>query len=503
MSSKKTIDISKSLELWPRQYEAFHTKATELLFGGATEGGKSHFVRVALVSWCLHVPNLQCVLIRKKYDDIIKNHYEGRTGFKKMLAPLCEAGVVEVTQKHIRFKNGSLIYYQHCQDERQFDSAQGVEKHVIVIDEATQISERLIRFFRGWARIPIEMKALLPEEARDFFPRIIYTANPIGVSVPFFRRHFVKARPAFAIEKIEGFLRQYIPSRSTDNKSVDEEAHKGRLAGIGDAALARALDLGDWDAPTGDFYPEWDEDRHVVPDFIPPKDWFKFRTFDWGSAEPFVVYWWCVSDGTPVKTARGEKWFPSGSLIAYREWYGCDPEDPAKGVRMRNNDIAQGILNKTHEATSSAITITDNLPFQDRGFSSGANNKKYTVADVFKDEGCPLMLGNTARVHGWAQCRDRLIGIEGIPLIYFTESCKYAREYLPAIPRHPTKPEDAAEHGEATHAPDAIRLACTARPLTVKVKPPIAESSGKDVVSIESVIKKRLLPTTMKKRITR
>lgn len=466
--------LELNLELWPRQLEAFETEATELLFGGATEGGKSHFVRVALIAWCLAIPGLQCVLIRKKYDDILKNHVEGRTGFKALLAPLIEAGQVEITKSEIRFpvdeetKAQSIIAFQHCQDERQFDSAQGVEKHVLVIDEATQISERLIRFFRTWVRMPLEMKESLPDDFKGKFPRIVYTANPIGVSVPFFKRKFVELCPNEIIKEIEGFKRQYLLSRYTDNPSVDKAAHIGRLEGIGDEALAKALDEGNWNAITGEFFPEWDEDRHVVTDFTPPLHWNRLRGFDWGVAEPFAVYWVAVSDGEVFKDSDGNtRWFPRGALIFYNEWYGCDPEHPEKGIRMRNEDIAEGILSRSELSFKGVPTLTDSKPFQDNGGE--------TIAMTFQKNGCPLTLADTSRVPGWSQLRSRLIGIKTgeygedgkpkrIPMIYFCECCKYARDYIPALPRHKSegKKEDAAEHGESTHSPDAIRYPCMA-----------------------------------------
>jgi len=495
-------DIRMQLDLWPRQRLAVKSEANEILFGGATEGGKSHLVRVLLIALCTSVPELQCVLIRKKYDDIIKNHVEGPTGFRVLLSDLVTKKLAKITRDGIRFLwNNALISFQHCQDERQFNSAQGVEKHVLVIDEATQISERLIRFFRGWVRMPEAFKEKVPKVWRFKLPLILYTANPIGVSVSYFKRHFVKARPEFAIEKVHGFRRQYIPSKAKDNKAIDMEAHEGRLAGFDDPAMRKALRDGDWDAPVGDFFPEYDEDRHVIPDMEPPAHWFRYRSFDWGTAEPFAVYWLAVSDGesfidtyvdTDGATKQRKRWYPRGALIVYREWYGCAPDRPAEGLRMRNEDMAYGILARSlHPSEKNLSTVTDSLPFQDRG--------GVTIAETFRNCGVPLTLGDTSRPPGWSQLRSRLIGkkIDSndtalTPMIFITESCRYLRDYLPALPRHHLehKREDAAEHGEATHAPDAIRLACMARVFAKDADPPPFETKNiKAEMTVEQALK--------------
>lgn len=467
-------------KLWPKQGVAYQTDATELLFGGATRGGKSHFARVALISWCLEISQLQCTLIRKKRQDILDNHVYGPNGFKDLLGPYVERKLASVTQDEVKFANGSRIVFKHCQDERQFDSAQGIPSNVLFLDEVTQISERLIKTFRAWCTMTEEAKAKLPPHLKGRFPRIIYTANPIGVSVGYFRRHFVKARPVGQIEKVDGFLRQYLPSRVEDNPSEDPEATRGRVGGMHDAATARALLEGDWDAPLGDFYPEWDEDRHVIPDFVPPVHWYRYRGFDWGSADPFCCYWCAVSDGEMFDTEiwsfnKGayvkqtkRLWFPRGAKIIYREWYGAREDDPSKGLGMRNADIARGIIERSPAPEErSLITLTDSYPFPDRGEEGGQ-----TIAKTFADNNCPLTLGDTSRVTGWAAMRDALIGKQielnsdhRDPMLYIQEQCKFARDYIPALPRHPNeakKHEDAAESGEATHACDTIRLICMA-----------------------------------------
>ena len=361
-----------------------------------------------------------------------------------------------------------------------------------MVEEATQIAARLILMFRGWCRMTPDQKKVIPEQWRDTFPKILYTANPVGKSLSWFRRHFVKARPDFAIEEVDGFLRQYIPSRATDNKSIDLKAHKGRLAAF-DPALAKALDEGDWDSPVGDYFKQYDEQIHMLPDFIPPDWWFKYRGFDWGSAEPFCVLWACVADGTEFKSLDGRTlWAQAGAIIIYREWYGCDPLDPAKGLGMRNPDIAKGILDRSREPDIFKLVVTDSLPFQDRG-NSGPAGQKFTTADDFKENGVYLKHGNCARVYGWKQMGDRLLGNERGPMLFVTESCKHLREYIPAIERDPTNIEDCVSDGEATHAPDTCRLICTTKPW-VRTKPaeiePLHAKRFHSNITPEAILKK-------------
>lgn len=424
---------------------------------------------MALILWCSAIPGLQCLVLRKYYRDVISNHMEGENSFRVILKDFVETGVVKITENQVKWpKTNSLITLAQCRSEEDFQKAQGIGKHVLVWDEATQIKQRYINDIRGWVRMSQEMKAVLPEQFKDVFPRIIYTCNPIGESVSWFRRNFITCRKPFEIEKVGAFTRQFIPSLITDNPSADPVAQRERLSTMHSAAVAEALITGNWDTPTGDFFPEYNDEVHSIPDFTPPNWWFKFRTFDWGSNDPFAVYWWAVSDGEGFIDDHGQnRWYPRGALIAYREWYGCQEQDPAKGLHLRNADIAAGIVSRTKETTS-GLTFSDNFPFADRGYSKG--KERFTMADDFRENGCPLTLGNTARIYGWKQFRSRLQGTGGVPLIYFMKSCVYARDYVPALPHHDTRSEDAAEDGESTHSCDAIRLACTLKPL-VKDEP--------------------------------
>ena len=350
------------------------------------------------------------------------------------------------------------------------------------------------------------IKAKIPENFPIRLPKIIYTGNPIGSSMGYFRRAFVKAAPkgTIFVAPLEdgGFTRQYIEARVEDNPYEDTEATQRRVSGMGDPAYYEALCEANWDAPVGDFFKMYDDAIHTVKDHTPPAHVYKFLTFDWGSAEPFYVGWWYVSDGEPIETDDGGTvQTRRGCLVMYREWNGCAKHDPAKGLDMSNKDIAAGIVERTKEKTS-GLVITDSLPFQTRG--TYKNGRQYNIADEFADEGVPLVKGNTQRVKGWKTVKDRLIGVDGFPMLVFQQSCKYARDYLPALQRHKTKAEDAEESGEATHSSDCIRYACATNPkIQDKEEETVTEFKKPELPTMESIVKKIERRNTQRRRYAR
>ena len=57
---QRRSSIHRSLaELHDKQCVAYQTTATEVMFGGAAGGGKSHLMRVAAIVWCAQISGLQ------------------------------------------------------------------------------------------------------------------------------------------------------------------------------------------------------------------------------------------------------------------------------------------------------------------------------------------------------------------------------------------------------------------------------------------------------------
>src|SRR5258707_584194 len=145
MSQSPAID----LDLHPKQGEALQSQATEILYGGAAGGGKSHLIRAAAIIWCATVPGLQVYLFRRISEDLVRNHIEGPKGFRALLGPWVTNGFVHIVEDEIRFWNVAKIYLCHCKDEKDRFKYLGAEIHVLLIDELTTFSEIIYRFLRG------------------------------------------------------------------------------------------------------------------------------------------------------------------------------------------------------------------------------------------------------------------------------------------------------------------------------------------------------------------
>ena len=48
-----------NINLHDKQQEAFDSEATEIMYGGAAGGGKSHLMRMSAITWCAEIPGLQ------------------------------------------------------------------------------------------------------------------------------------------------------------------------------------------------------------------------------------------------------------------------------------------------------------------------------------------------------------------------------------------------------------------------------------------------------------
>jgi hypothetical protein len=474
-AATKQLGPGVNFELHPRQGDALTSKATELLYGGAAGGGKSHVTRVLSILWAIEVPGINIFIFRRLYNDLILNHLEGPTGLNAMLAPWINARhpksplragrLCEVVEGEIRFWNGSKIHLCHLQHQKDLTKYYGPEFHVLFLEEATQFTEYMIRFLRSRMRIPKSLKIpdkylkpkaewKNPSDPESYFPRMIYTSNPGGVGHGYIKRAFLDGRKPYEYHVAPaddgGHVRQYIPAKVDDNPSLNASSVKANLSGLPPALVAAMLN-GDWNKVIGAYFPELDlsggESSHLIPPFPIPSHWWSsaFMSMDWGAAgegDPFAITWFVVSDGCiPM--------YPRDSLICYRVWYG-------RGLpKVTASQVALGILQreKQNETIVSRWAGGDILEKRGHGES---------IAEIFAKHGVHFQRADSRRESGWNQVRERLVGKDGIPRLYFFNTYLDAVETMQNLQHDVNNPNDCAPGDD--HVADAVRYGCMSRP---------------------------------------
>jgi hypothetical protein len=479
-------DIALDLHLQPKQWVAFDTPATEVLFGGAAFGGKSHLMRVAAILWCSEIAGLQVYLFRRIRDDLVKNHMEGPKGFRALLAPWTSTGICRIVENEIRFWNGSKIYLCHCEHETDIYKYQGVESHVLLIDELTHWTESMYRFLRNRVRM---VGITLPKQYEGRFPRILCGANPGNIGHLWVKRTFIEGEQPLKIRLMPaaegGMLRQFIPARLEDNEIGvhDDPDYEARLEGLGSATLVAAMRWGDWDVVEGAFFDCWQHRKHVIAPFAVPKDWVRFRSADWGSASPGSVGWWAVVqddyslqsetdrsaeihettvDGegklAPGHNVLGTRLLPRGALVRYREDYIAS--GPGKGLKLTAEQVADRIIEREKDDPRLAYAVLDPSTFKEEGGPSIAERingklvkaklpafRKADNARVTKIAG-----HGSGPMSGWDIVRQRMIGTgtadDPHPTIFWFSTCFDSIRTIPALQHDPAQPEDIAKNAE-------------------------------------------------------
>ncbi len=463
---------SLTLELHERQSAAFQSRATEILYGGAAGGGKSHLLRVAAIAYAVAVPGLQVYLFRREFPDLFKNHMAGPAGFPALLAPWTEAGHCEIlySKNLIKFGNGSVINLCHCEHEKDVYGYQGAEIHLLLVDELTTFGRDQYTFLRSRVRLgglPI------PADFAGLFPRIIAGSNPGGVGHNWVKAMFVDAGRPMGVHRAApedgGMLRQFIPARLEDNPTLrqNDPEYEQRLQGLGDPALVKAMREGDWNIVAGGMFDDVWHARLALRPFAVPSSWRVDRSLDWGSSRPFSVGWWAESDGTPATLADGtRRTFPRGTLIRIGEWYGWDGKNPNVGLKLSDVELGRGIRDREREvawgprvkpgpADSMIFDVSPGHP----SIAAEIAKSGITFTSADKRPG--------SRKTGWQAMRGRLraakTGDREAPGLYVFDTCAQFVRTIPVLPRDKTDRDDVDTNAE-DHIADETRYRILAPP---------------------------------------
>lgn len=425
----------------------------EALFGGARGGGKTDGV---LGEWAQHAQmygeHAIGLMVRRNSVQLGETFQRA----KAILQPIGARflGSPESGGMGCIMPNGARLLFRYLDKDTDAENYQGHSYTRVYVEEAGTFPSRtpimmMMATLRSGAGVPCRMRL---------------TANPGGPG-----HHWVKARyidPApmgrtIITDPETGLERVYIPSRVRDNKFLGEQ-YVAQLKQTGSAELVRAWLEGDWDVIAGAYFPEFSIREHVLQPFTVPAHWTRFRAMDWGTARPFCVLWFAVSDGTVLG-------IPTGALVVYREFYGSTGE-PNVGLRLPAEKAAQ--RTRAMEAAAEDITysVCDPACADASGGPSimerwGKEGIHFRVADHTR-------ITRAGRTGGWDLIRARLQGIDGKPMLYVFSTCTNLVRTLPAQQHDTTNPEDLDSDGE-DHAVDTLRYGCASRPWAAPIPVPL------------------------------
>lgn len=428
----------------------------ELFYGGAAGGGKSDFL---LGDFLQDVPTYashwQGILFRRTYNELEELIRRSREIYVATGAAWHEQA------KTWTWPNGALLRMRYI--ERDFDATryQGHQYTWIGWDELTQWpSDYGYRFLRGRLRSAHDVPT----------KRIRAAANPGGVGHHWVKAYFVDPAPG-GYTPIEDSVvkakRMFIPARLRDNKILlnADPGYGDRLRGLASDAMVRAWLEGDWTVIEGAYFDCWRYDKHVIEAFEVPSSWARFRSMDWGSAKPFSVGWWAI---VTDDYRAGERLLPRGALVRYREWYGAAGLNV--GLKLTAEQVGAGIVDRERETLRYAVL--DPACFREDGGPSiaerinrvllGSKRRPFHEADNSR-------VPQRGSMGGWDQLRARLVGSDGLPMIYCFSSHGDSIRTIPALQHDPARMEDVDTESE-DHAADEWRYACMSRPYSPVVR---------------------------------
>ncbi len=406
-----------------KQREFFLSEAKFTAYGGARGGGKSFALRYKLILLCLGYPGIRVLLVRRSYPELRENH------IRPLCALLCgkpAAAVYSERDKCFAFSCGSHLQMGYLAGHGDLLRYQGQEYDVIAIDEATQIDEQMFQALSASLR-----------GANRFPKRMYLTCNPGGVGHGWIKRLFID-REYRGAENPADY--RFIPAGIYDNEALmrADPDYVKRLENLPEGLRAAWL-YGRWDVFSGQFFPEFDERRHVCEPFSLPSS---------------AAHYCAVDYGLDMLAALFIAVLPDGHAYVYDEIYESDLIVSTAAAKIREK-LPEGAI---------VIAPSD---LWSRSRDSGRS-----AAELFADSGVYFTKIVPDRVNGWLALKEWLMVTDGTPRLRIFRGCRNLIRCLAQLMYDERRPNDAAvEPHELTHAPDALRYFASFRQAVPPAEP--------------------------------
>ncbi len=418
------------MELKPQdgpQTEFLRRQEDEVLYGGAKGGGKSYALIIEALRQ-INIPGYRGIIFRRTFPRLQELIDRSKDIFPKL-------GATYSGQEHKwTFPSGAIIRFGHCQnagDERNYN---GHEYAFMGFDQLEEFLESQYLF------ICAQNRSTTP----GVKCYVRSTANPGSVGHAWVKKRFIDNKEysktysvsfnlpdGSTVSRTSAFIRATV----YDNKILMklQPQYLATLHSLPEREREALLN-GNWDVFEGQYFSEFDRDKHVIKPFNVPSDWRRFCMGDYGFTAPSAVYWAAIA--------------PNSDIYIYRELYQSG---------LTYTALAQEMRRRTPKSEIIGYSSFDPSIWNKHG-STGESG-----ADQFFKAGWPVMKGDNNRVNGWGRVREFLSDPQGKPHLFISEDCVNLVRTLPSLvhDKHDVEDVDSACDD---HGPDALRYGLMTRP---------------------------------------
>ena len=429
------ITVNGTRVIWyratPKGAQFHRHQAPTLLFGGAAGGAKSKTLREDAYRNALATPHYRAILFRRTIPELKRSHidkakqeWDSRNRTAQM-----EIGRV-IGDEEVRFHNGSLLVFAHCQNPGDEAKYLSDEWDWIGIDE-------LATFERDQA-IGIMSRTRSTKEGIRAVVRC--STNPAGSQTKWVKQLFIdKSVNPREFPMYDPAQYGFIPSKLFDNPYLMDPdgtwaTYAANRLGMFSPIRRRQMLDGDWSALEGAFFAEFDPAVHIQ-DYAPTKGQHAWMTIDYGWNKGCVLWVLVLPDHRLHVISEDVHQHTLVKDVVRR----CKKRESELGIRVQTRPADPALWGK-------------------RGHTGESE------ADTFARYGLALRKSDNDRIPGWVRLRHYLAcDDQGRPYLTMSPSCRYLIESFQAAVTDPTNPNDLDTHGD-DHGLDALRYLVMARP---------------------------------------
>ncbi len=423
----ENISLKELIHFLPRQEEATIAADTHkyTLYGGSAGPGKSYWLRwypiYRMMRWGkeLNLHGIHAGLFSKDYGTLKDRQISKmEVEFPKWLGEV-RASQTEGLAFHLKPEfGGHVLALRNLDDPSKYLSS---EFAIVAVEELTENDISVFQTLRSrmrWTGI---------EDTK-----FIGATNPGGIGHADVKKLWIdRDFPEELLKEAQEFI--YVRALPTDNPHL-AESYLRTLDSLPEK-LRKAYRDGNWDVFEGQYFTEWDKDKHVCKPFPIPEGWLKFRSIDPSGRSGVTSCHWYALDR-------------QGDVYCYREHYksGMDMDQHADAIARKSLD-ENGVPEDYH------YTVMDSAAWADAGYGEKA-------VDFYMRRGIgvsePLMKSDKHRILGWDSVHSYLRIDKPTtnnptpqPKLKIFSTCTNMIREIPLARHDETHPEDvdATRHG--------------------------------------------------------